>query len=226
LDYGCGTGNITKYLVDYKAKVIAADVSQKILNVLESKLNNSHDIDFHLINGFDLSEYSDNTFDLITTYSVLHHIPDYLSMINEFIRVIKPGGVLFIDHEVNPGYWEYDEIYNQYLSELGENFLKYHLYEIGQDVVSSNQQKKISKLKHFIKRKLNPENIPEFIHEGDIHTNRYDHIEWEKIKKVLLKYEIILERDYLVCKELESSPRVWDKWKDKTTDMRFILARK
>ena len=46
----------------------------------------------------DLKCFPDNHFDFVGTYIVLQHIPDKKvieSYISEFIRVLKPGGVLF-----------------------------------------------------------------------------------------------------------------------------------
>lgn len=52
---------------------------------------------------------------MVATYSVLHHIPDYLGVIKELIRVTKPGGIIYIDHEVNEQYWEKSAVYNEFL---------------------------------------------------------------------------------------------------------------
>lgn len=41
-------------------------------------------------------KFSDNTFDLITCFSVLHHIPNVSHVISECVRVLKPGCFLLI----------------------------------------------------------------------------------------------------------------------------------
>lgn len=68
---------------------------------------------------------------MVATYSVLHHVPDYLKIVDEFVRVLKPGGVIYIDHEVSPSYWEINDTYQSYLEELGGDFGRNHLYELG-----------------------------------------------------------------------------------------------
>lgn len=61
--------------------------------------------------------------------------------------------------------------------------------------------------------------------EGDIHVYLHDHIEWEKIKKVLMQYcEILTDNDYLVCREVDDSPKIYNKWKDRCADMRLMIA--
>ena len=72
-------------------------------------------VDALKINGYDLSNIDDNHLDLVAVYSVLHHVPDYLKIIEEMIRVSKPGGVLYIDHEVSPSYWNQSKEYKDFL---------------------------------------------------------------------------------------------------------------
>ncbi|MBX3457101.1 MAG: class I SAM-dependent methyltransferase [Candidatus Paracaedibacteraceae bacterium] len=40
--------------------------------------------------------FSDNSFDVITIWNVLEHLPDYRDLLKEVSRVLKPGGKLFI----------------------------------------------------------------------------------------------------------------------------------
>ncbi len=45
--------------------------------------------------------FADSTFDLVTCFGVLHHIPNVTTVINELIRVTKPGGYLLIKEPIN-----------------------------------------------------------------------------------------------------------------------------
>ena len=45
-------------------------------------------------------------FDLITCYSVLHHLPDYITALEGLSVFLKKGGVIYIDHEASPFYWK------------------------------------------------------------------------------------------------------------------------
>ena len=40
--------------------------------------------------------FNDNTFDLITCFGTLHHIPNVTFVLNELIRILKPNGYLLI----------------------------------------------------------------------------------------------------------------------------------
>jgi len=53
-------------------------------------------------------DFDSNTFDLITCFGVLHHIPNVTFVMNELIRVLAPGGFLLIKEPVSTmGDWNY-----------------------------------------------------------------------------------------------------------------------
>jgi ubiquinone/menaquinone biosynthesis C-methylase UbiE len=45
-------------------------------------------------------------FDLITNYSFLHHPPECLTTLQTLSGFLKKGGIIYIDHEASPFYWE------------------------------------------------------------------------------------------------------------------------
>jgi ubiquinone/menaquinone biosynthesis C-methylase UbiE len=51
-------------------------------------------------------DFKTNTFDLITCYSVLHHLPDYVEVLHRLSAFLRKGGVMYIDHEASPFYWK------------------------------------------------------------------------------------------------------------------------
>lgn len=232
LDYGAGTGNITSHLLHFDMNVLAADVSPESLKQIAAKSGGSERLQTGVLNGKDLSNFQDNTFDLIATYSVLHHVPDYLAIIDEFVRVLKPGGVVYIDHEVCPSYWEFRNVYRTYLQELGDTFIRDYLLilEIPDDskgqvanlVTRLKQTLSRGKMTGPVLRRLN------LIHdEGDIHVTKDDHIIWEDLKnRFLPSCELLLEEDYLLCRETTEPAPVWPKWRNTVNDMRMIMARK
>ena len=108
LDFGAGTGNITGKLLSMGYHVTAVDLSQEMCTLLEKKYaNHVKSRKLVVINApvEDLS-FSEESFDLITCYSVLHHLPDYVFAIRHLSGFLRKGGVMFLDHEASPFYWK------------------------------------------------------------------------------------------------------------------------
>lgn len=98
LDIGCGTGNILKKLDLHFDEIIGIDLSKEMLSValegveIEEKPK--------LIRGrAAILPFPDESFDLVSAYSVLHHLPSFSRPLSEIARVLKKGGILYIDHE-------------------------------------------------------------------------------------------------------------------------------
>ncbi len=225
-DFGSGTGNLARHLLSMQTLVVAGDVSRKCTEKIIKDLGHSGRLDAVLLNGRDLSNIKNNTFDMAATYSVLHHIPDYLAAVKELVRVVKPGGIIYIDHEVCPSYWQDNPQYMNYLENLGSQFSSQHLMELSS--VPYNRATKslflnmLSSLKQRITNNYRPNQS-----DGDIHVFKDDHIDWGAIESLLTcTCDILTCSDYLVCREREDPPPLWNRWCDSITDMRIIIARK
>ena len=216
LDYGCGSGNLTRHLVALGAHVVSADVSQQFLRDIKRKYEKSGKVETLHVNGYNLSEIPDNSFDLVATYSVLHHVPDYLHIIKEVCRLCKPGGVVYIDHEHNKTYFERLPVYMAFC-----------------DAVAPGTAAKVKKYirllstptfyVRFVRKRINPR----YCAEGDIHIWPDDHIQWDRIDDVIRSegFEIIAWQEYLVFKE--SYPKtIYDRYSDKCADMAVLIAKK
>lgn len=107
LDVGAGTGNLTGKLLQIGYNVVATDISPEMCAVLTKKFAPYFRGKLTVINSpiEDLS-FTKGKFDLITFYSVLHHLPDYLTTLRTVSVWLKKGGVMYIDHEASPYYWK------------------------------------------------------------------------------------------------------------------------
>lgn len=214
LDYGCGSGNLTRHLVESGIRTISADVSDDFLALIERNFSQTGLSKALKVNGKDLSDLATGQFDLVATYSVLHHVPDYLHIVKEMCRVLKPGGVIYIDHEVNESYYKRPKEYNEFLRKARPIINLKHYIRLLLDVKG---------YKHILKRVINPR----YKREGDIHVWPNDHIEWDKIEQLLIaeELEIILKEDYLLYKNCYDVD-VYKEYKDKCADERLLIARK
>lgn len=212
LDYGCGSGNLTRHMLTLGLHVVAADVSRQFLGIVTSRFGASDAVETLVLNGRDLSAVPNDSYDLTATYSVLHHVPDYLSIVRELARVTRPGGVIYLDHEFSDGYWRTDPDYKSFLAAVQPPVKRsWKRFFIASNYLT------------LIRRKFNPRYQP----EGDIHVWPDDHIEWDKIVAVLNDSgcAIVHEQDYLLFKR-GYSPSVYAQYQAKCHDTHVLIAKK
>jgi SAM-dependent methyltransferase len=220
LDFGAGTGNLTAHLLRLGAHVIAADVSPGCLETVERRYGGTGRLRLVELNGSDLSCLASESVDFIGAYSVLHHVPDYLGVLREFVRVVRPGGVIYIDHEASPGFWrEGDPGYADYLAALRASHrpsLRRRLGRKARLAMSLRAWRRVVERTCF---GLRP--------EGDVHVTRDDHVAWPAVEAALgARCAILDRRDYLVCREQGAEPAVHRQYSGRCADTRMILARK
>lgn len=206
LDFGCGSGNLTRHLLELGMKVTAADVSR---GFLELTAHRYPEVTTHLLEGGSTAQLQDGSFDLIATYSVLHHIPDYLAACSELARICRPGGVVLIDHEPSEGYWRSDATYAEFLHAALK--FDWHKYM------------KPANYWHRLRRIFDPRHS----NEGDIHVWPDDHVEWPEIKALMISngFETVIEEDYLLARKLYR-PEVYDRYRERCSDTRVVAFRK
>jgi ubiquinone/menaquinone biosynthesis C-methylase UbiE len=212
LDFGCGAGNLTKHLAALGCEVIASDVSQGFLDLVASRIYPTP-VKTIRLNGVDFSNIPNDSVDMVATYSVLHHVPDYLAILKEFMRVLKSGGVIYIDHEHSENVWQNADGFKVFELEMKAKSIP----ELGKYFVLTNY------VDWAIRKFINPR----YRREGDIHVFEDDHIEWQKVADTLIGAggEVLLEKDYLLFKR-NYNVAVYDAYKNNISDMHFLVARK
>ena len=212
LDFGCGAGNLTQHIADLGCEVLASDVSAGCLSLVASRQYPTA-VDTVLLNGVDLEGISDESVDAVATYSVLHHVPDYLGVLKEFMRVLKPGGIIYIDHELTEEYWRPGPTRLEFLEAITpsagwgwQKYLKFDNYK-----------------NWFMCKFVDPRYRP----EGDIHVFADDHIEWDKVSEALRRAgaHIVEENKYLLFRA-GYDLSVYERYAKQTSDMQCLVARK
>ena len=98
LDVCCGTGDWTIALceeVGPNGHVTGLDFSDNMLSVARHKLEQKGLTNFDLDHADAMNmPYPDNTFDRVSIGFGLRNVPDYLKVLKEINRVLKPGGTL------------------------------------------------------------------------------------------------------------------------------------
>lgn len=95
LDLACGTGFGSDILAQHtEGLVIGGDIAAEAVVECAANWQRSN-LSFAVCDGTRLS-YADNYFDKIISFETIEHTKDYLQMLKEFERVLKPGGIAFI----------------------------------------------------------------------------------------------------------------------------------
>ncbi|RDI42989.1 demethylmenaquinone methyltransferase [Falsibacillus pallidus] len=95
LDVCCGTADWTIALSDAVGKdgrVVGLDFSKNMLQIGKEKVKDIPQIELIHGNAMELP-FDNNTFDYVTIGFGLRNVPDYLHVLKEMNRVLKPGGI-------------------------------------------------------------------------------------------------------------------------------------
>ncbi len=218
LDVGAGTGNLTAHLLGCRGRVIASDLSEGMLAALARRHVATERVSTQPLNGTDLRPLADGSVDLVATYSVLHHVPDYLLLVREMARVVRVGGVILIEHEKAPAYWTWGPELAGFFAEA---------------VVRSPKRwtRFVDPATYW--RRLRPLltwqrwRDPRWMPEGDLHIWADDHIQWDQVEEVLLGAgcEIVARDDHLAY-EPRFDRETWERFRTRVADTRALTARR
>ncbi len=96
LDCCAGTGTVTLKLLRAGVETIACDVSPAMLAILEKKASEEGlPARVHLGEVRDFLGAEPGAFDLVVFSSALHHLEDYLGVLDACVAKLKPGGMIF-----------------------------------------------------------------------------------------------------------------------------------
>jgi SAM-dependent methyltransferase len=99
LDFGCGTGRLTRALGEQFASALGVDISPRMIDTATELNTDVPSCRFEINASGDLANLRDDTFSLVLSLIVLQHIPGRGSKrryVSELARVLRPGGVLVL----------------------------------------------------------------------------------------------------------------------------------
>ena len=224
LDFGCGSGNLTAHLLDLGLNVVAADVSPDLLEILSEKFEGSSRVKPLLLGELGAAALPSASFDLIGAYSVLHHLPDYLAVIEELVRLLRPGGILYLDHEANNEYWNPSAELTDF-REAAERAIPAKESSGRWDPDTKRWQRFLMPSMYLLEFRLRRN--PRYQPEGDIHVWPDDHIEWNEVELSLREKqcEICVQEDYLLFRR-GYPPDLYERYRSVCSDTRLMIARK
>lgn len=104
LEIGCGTGNVSAFLVQKGYSVTGCEYHQEAISMAWP--------------GFQLVQcdanklpFDDRSFDIAGLFDVIEHFQDDISLLAEAVRIVKDGGIIAITVPARPEAWScFDEI--------------------------------------------------------------------------------------------------------------------
>jgi ubiquinone/menaquinone biosynthesis C-methylase UbiE len=103
LDLGCGTGFVINIAKKYASEITGVDVTQAMLD----KVDKSGPAQITLIKADTGSvQLPEAAFDVVTSYSFLHHLYDIGPTLKTAFKSLKKGGKFYADLEPNYFFWE------------------------------------------------------------------------------------------------------------------------
>ncbi|MCK4310867.1 MAG: class I SAM-dependent methyltransferase [Methanomicrobia archaeon] len=92
LEVGCGNGAVSKYIAKkYHLTVTGVDVDPEQIEFAKKNTNDIPDLHFLEADATHLA-FEDNSFDIVLSFGVMHHISNWLDAMEEIKRVLRPKG--------------------------------------------------------------------------------------------------------------------------------------
>ena len=112
LEVGCGNGHTCKYLArKYHLNVTGTDVDPEMVQFAKENIDDIPRIRFLEMDATKMP-FQDNDFDIVLSFGVMHHIPNWLEAVKEIKRVLKPEGYFIY----------FDVIFPNWLARIGKLF--------------------------------------------------------------------------------------------------------
>src|SRR5690348_3587636 len=105
VEVGCGFGRMTAPLAQRFDRVVALDVSPRMLDLARTSVS-APNVEFELVSGSSLEPVADGSADVLVCYLVLQHLPRrevVEAYLREFARVLTPRGRAFVQLPVLGG---------------------------------------------------------------------------------------------------------------------------
>jgi SAM-dependent methyltransferase len=101
LDVGCGTGFVIDLARDLFRRIDGVDVTPAMLERVDRSGGHVHVLEARA----EALPFMHGTFDMVSSYAFMHHVTDHVAILREVRRVLRPGGLFYVDLEPNKLFW-------------------------------------------------------------------------------------------------------------------------
>lgn len=114
LDVATGAGHTAFALAPHAAEVVALDITPEMLAVAQQVANERHLYNIRFLKG-DAQNIpcEEASFDVVACRQAAHHFPDARRAVQEWARVLRPGGKLILVDSASPEEPEIDAFLNE-----------------------------------------------------------------------------------------------------------------
>ncbi|HWV81843.1 MAG TPA: class I SAM-dependent methyltransferase [Hyphomicrobiaceae bacterium] len=101
LEVGIGTGISLPYYTE-RCRIVGVDISAAMLEVARQRVTDLRMTNVERLAIMDVQnlEFADGSFDVVTAQYVVNTVPDPEAALDEFMRVLRPGGELIVVNRV------------------------------------------------------------------------------------------------------------------------------
>ncbi len=133
LDVGCGTGGMLPLLAEF-GEVTGLDAADDALAYAKDRAPNARLLKGVLPGGLPPGE----TFDLVTAFDVIEHIPDVVEALKAMHEVVAPGGRFVATVPAFMFLWSEHDVLNHHQRRYTDTLLRAHLEAAGFEVERSS----------------------------------------------------------------------------------------
>lgn len=128
LDIGCGTGTMLGYLGKY-GEALGVDADEQAIQFCRQRgVQNVRLLESERL------PFRNASFDLVTAFDVLEHIPDDQATFGEITRVLRVGGILLAAVPAHPWLWGAQDEISQHERRYTRSALRTRIFEAGLDL--------------------------------------------------------------------------------------------
>jgi len=107
LDAACGEGYGSALLARCAASVLGLDLADGAVTHARQRYGSAPNLRFDQADVTALEAYPDSSFDLIVSFETLEHVQEQARMLDGFVRLLAPGGVLLVS---TPDRYQYSDV--------------------------------------------------------------------------------------------------------------------
>jgi len=94
LELGCGIGDVAAFLATERGfRVVATDADPEQIGLARQRHGGTPGLDLEVADAARL-RFAPESFDVVVSQNVFHHVPEWREAVREISRVLRPGGYL------------------------------------------------------------------------------------------------------------------------------------